>query len=226
MRLHGGMIERRALLERLYGRLAAALGPTGWWPAETPFEACVGAILTQNAPWRGVERSISALRNAGLLDVDALACADPAAISTLIRPTIYHNRKARRLGDFCRFLRERHDGDILAMRPLPPGTARDELLALPGIGRETADSILCYVLRMPVFVVDAYTSRIFGRHGLVEPGWDYDELRGWFESALPPDPVWYGEFHAQICLAGASWCRRNTPECDACPVRDVLGEAA
>ena len=217
------MHARRALLGRLYDRLGTAIGPTGWWPADTPFEVCVGAILTQSAPWSGVTKAVAALKKAGLMDVDALADADPGEIAPLIRPSIYYNQKARRLTTFCRYLRDSHGGDTTRLAALAPGAARSELLSLSGIGRETADSILCYAAGMPVFVIDAYTRRVVGRHGLTDSTADYDRLRAWFEDAVEPDPMRYGEFHALLCITGARWCRKS-PRCGDCPVRDILGE--
>lgn len=211
------------VLRRLYDALAEHFGPTGWWPAETPFEVCVGAILTQNAPWSGVARSIDALKSRGLLSPAAIVEAHPAALAESIRSSIYYNQKAKRLQAFCRFLIDMFDGDIAGMAALETDAARAMLLALPGIGRETADSILCYALGRPVFVIDAYTRRILGRHRLADPALDYDILRRMFEDAFPPDAQFYGEFHALLCLTGARYCRRK-PLCDHCPVRPLLGD--
>ena len=98
------------------------------------------------------------------------------------------------------------------------------LLSLPGIGQETADSILLYALDMPIFVVDAYTRRIFSRHGFIEPDCDYERLRAFFEEVLEPDAVFYGEFHALICLLGAKFCK-SKPRCSVCPMLEIAGEA-
>ena len=214
---------RRVLLGRLYYHLLTVIGPTGWWPADTPFEVCVGAILTQSAPWTGVTKALDALKVAGLMDADALAAADPGEIAPLIRPSIYYNQKALRLGTFCRYLRDRYGGDPTRLASLSIDSARSELLSLTGIGRETADCILCYAAGLPVFVIDEYTHRVAGRHGLTDSTVDYDMLRTWFEDAVDPDPVRYGEFHALLCITGARWCRKS-PRCGTCPVRDILGE--
>jgi len=217
--------NRRWLLLGLYDVLERAMGPTNWWPAETPFEVCIGAILTQNAPWSGVARAIANLKHEGLFDSASIACADEKMLADLIRPSIYYNQKARRLKAFCLFLEERYGGAVENLAVLGLEEVRTILLSLPGIGFETADSMLLYVLKKPIFVVDAYTKRIFLRHGLAQLSWGYEDLRHFVEDVLTPDPVKYGEFHALLCLVGAQFCKR-TPQCDACPVREVLGSPA
>jgi len=210
------------MLYGLYDVLERAMGPTNWWPADTPFEVCIGAILTQNAPWTGVVRAIACLKREGLFDSASIAGADERMLAVLIRPSIYYNQKARRLKVFCRFLAERFGGAIENMSGLAPYDARSLLLSLPGIGFETADSMVLYALKMPIFVIDAYTKRIFLRHGLAQLSWGYEDMRHYVEDVLAPDTVGYGEFHALLCLVGAQYCKR-TPRCDACPVREVLG---
>ncbi|MBT4483367.1 MAG: endonuclease III domain-containing protein [Candidatus Latescibacteria bacterium] len=207
----------------LYNRLEDTNGQTNWWPADTPFEVCIGAILTQNAPWRGVVKSINNLKENRIFDVHIIADTPEQILAKAIRPSIYYNQKAKKLKTFCRFLLERYKGKIENMAGQDMLEARKTLLALPGIGCETADSILLYALGMPVFVVDAYTRRIFTRHGLIDPNWDYENIRNFFEEALEPDVGLYGEFHALICLLGANYCKRN-PGCDNCPAKEIMGE--
>lgn len=222
---------RRDLHLRLYTHLENSCGPLHWWPSVTspgeracPFEVCVGAILTQNAPWLGVVRSIETMLKRGIFSIEGILQSDDAALSDAIRPSIYHNQKARRLRDFCCFLRDACGGRIEPVGDDAPDTARARLLAIPGIGRETADSILLYALGMPVFVVDAYTKRIFLRHGLINGDCGYETLRGFFEDALNPDPVLYNEYHALLCHVGAVFCKPR-PDCVNCPARVILGEA-
>jgi len=214
---------RRDFLMKLYAVLEEASGPAGWWPAETPFEVSVGAILTQNAPWTGVVKSIAALKDMGIFEARAIAEADTVAIAAAIRPSIYYNQKAERLKSFCRFLVGELGGDIGTMRAWDLGSARERLLGLPGIGYETADSILLYALGKPVFVVDAYTRRILSRHGLIERDCGYEPMRMFFEDALDPDAGLFNEFHALLCLLGARYCRKK-PLCRECPARGVMGE--
>jgi len=215
--------QRRLLFKKLYDCLEAAIGPTFWWPADTSFEMSIGAILTQNAPWSGAEKSIANLREGGLFDVHAISNAPEQTLADAIRPSIYYNQKAKKLKIFCRYLIDNLSGDIKNLSWLDIPEARNALLSLSGIGPETADSILLYALHMPVFVVDAYTRRIFSRHRLIDTGWDYERLRAFFEEAIEPDALFYGEFHALICLLGAETCKKN-PLCNECPVREVLGE--
>jgi len=215
--------QRREFLLTLYDTLERVLGPMHWWPADTPFEVCIGAILTQNAPWTGVAKAIGNLKEAGLFGVEAIAQADAHLLAEAIRPTIYHNQKARRLQVFCRFLLDEHGGQVEDMCSLDPHEARAQLLALPGIGFETADSMLLYALGKPVFVVDAYTARILRRHGMIPEDCGYEDLREYFEDVLDPDAGFWNEFHALLCRLGADYCRK-TPRCASCPAHDILGE--
>jgi endonuclease III related protein len=215
--------KRRDLLHDLYRSLEKSLGPAHWWPAKTPFEVCIGAILTQNAPWTGVRKAIAGLVEKGIFSVEGIIDADEQILAELVRPAIYHNQKARRLKTFCRFLLDECDGMVEEMRNLELPAARRRLLSLSGIGYETADSILLYALGKPVFVVDAYTKRILTRHSLIGEDSNYEETRAYFEDALDPDPVLFNEFHALLCLTGAKYCRKK-PLCDQCPAREILGE--
>ncbi|MDP2982830.1 MAG: endonuclease III domain-containing protein [Candidatus Latescibacter sp.] len=217
------MQKRHNLLLDLYQSLEKSLGPAHWWPAKTPFEVCIGAILTQNAPWAGVRKAIAGLQEKGIFTVEGIAEADERMLADAVRPAIYHNQKARRIKTFCRFLRDECNGVVEEMRNWELLAARGKLLSLSGIGYETADSMLLYALGMPVFVVDAYTKRILTRHSLIGEECDYEEMRAFFEDALDPDPVLFNEFHALLCLAGAKYCRKK-PLCDQCPAREILGE--
>jgi len=221
-RMYSGGSTRRILLD-LYESLVSALGPSGWWPAETPFEVCVGAVLTQNAPWGGVVKAITALKERGIFSPEGITKADEAALAEALRPTVYFNQKARRLRAFCGFLLDRYGGDVERLRDHDPADVRSQLLALPRNGRETADSMLLYALDMPVFVVDAYTHRILSRHGMIDENVGYEELRGYFEDVLEPDPRLFNEFHALLCRVGAGYCKKK-PRCAECPARLVLGE--
>ncbi len=215
--------SRREVLLRLYDTLAASFGPRYWWPADSPFEVCIGAILTQNAPWTGVVKSIRALKELGIFSPERIAGTNDRIIAEAVRPTIYFNQKARRLKTFCSWLMSEWNGSIENMRGLDLLEARGRLLSLSGIGFETADSILLYALDYPIFVVDAYTKRILLRHGMVGEEWEYETLREYFESVLEPDASVFKEYHALLCHLGAFFCKRK-PECDFCPARHILGE--
>src|SRR5688500_14039919 len=169
----GGVVE-------VYDRLRGARGPAGWWPAETPFEVCVGAILVQNTAWPNAEKALASLRAAGRLSYEGLAGLDRAALATLIRPSGCYNVKAERLGAFVEFLGRAYGGGVEAMAAVDPRLLRQQLLAVRGIGRETADSIVLYAAGRPLFVIDAYTRRVFARLGLIRGDEDYDALQGFF----------------------------------------------
>jgi len=215
--------QRRSLFLEMFEALEDAFGPMNWWPAETRFEVCIGAILTQNAPWSGVVKSITNLKEQDLFDAHAIAEAPENVLADAVNPSIYYNQKAKRLKIFCRFLMDNLSGKIENLSRSDKTEARETLLAIEGIGPETADSILLYALNMPYFVVDAYTRRIFSRHGLVDPAWDYYRLQAFFEDVLERDNIFYGEFHALLCILGAKICKRK-PDCDKCPVRNIMGE--
>jgi endonuclease III related protein len=199
----------------VYERLREVHGHRGWWPGETPFEVCLGAILTQNTAWVNVEKALAVLRARGLLSFAALRGMSPSALAPLIRSSGYFNVKARRAMAFVDFLDREYGGRVEGMAAAEPGALREKLLAVDGIGRETADSIALYAAGLPLFVVDAYTRRIFARLGLLRGTEDYDVIRARFESALPRDAALYNDYHAQIVHLGKDYCR-TIPRCDAC----------
>jgi endonuclease-3 related protein len=198
------------------------LGPQHWWPGETPFEVAVGAILTQNTAWRNVEKAIANLKARGVLDPFKLHALPPAELATLIRPAGYFNIKTKRLKSFLKFLIEEYEGDLERMKSDGTETLREKLLAVRGIGPETADSILLYALEKPVFVVDAYTKRIFLRHEVVGEEADYHEVQEYFLRHLPTDVKTFNELHALIVNVGKNWCRPKQPDCEHCPWKDYL----
>jgi len=208
--------SRRALLA-IYRRLLRHNGHAGWWPAETPFEVCLGAILTQNTAWTNVEKALDQLRLRNLLSYEALRAHSAREIAPLIRPAGYFNVKARRVRAFLDFVGRELGGRVERMRDEAPASLRMRLLAVPGIGRETADSIALYAAGHPLFVVDAYTRRIFSRLGLLAGGEPYDEIAGRFMRHLPGDAWLFNDYHAQIVLLGKDLCRTR-PRCDACPL--------
>lgn len=211
----------RKLLLDIYQKIYDHLGPRGWWPADTPFEVCVGAILTQNVAWRNVVKAIDALREEGLLEARLLYLAPEEKVAGLIRPTRYYNQKARRLKDFCSLVVNGYNGDLERLLALPAGDLRRILLGLKGIGRETADSILLYAAQKPVFVVDAYTARIFGRLGIIPPGWGYDRLQSFFTGNLPERVDLFNEYHALIDGIGNRYCSGSSPRCGECPLGEI-----
>lgn len=205
---------------RPYRALHAHYGPQHWWPGETPFEVMVGAVLTQNTAWTNVEKAIGNLKRTRALSCGAILKLAPHELAELIRPAGYFNVKAKRLQHLCAFLDEqgvaRQPRRLAGKAPLPE--LRRMLLAVHGVGEETADSILLYALGLPSFVVDAYTRRIFGRLGLIAGGEGYGEIQAAFEAALPRDTALFNEYHALIVQLGKATCRPK-PRCGDCPLR-------
>ena len=207
--------------------MLAHFGHQGWWPGDTPFEVCVGAILTQNTSWTNVERAIAQLRAAEVLDPWTLYALDEARLATLIRPAGYFNVKARRLRSFLRVLCEQYKGDLQRLFAGSTGAVRERLLAISGIGPETADSMLLYAGEHHRFVIDAYARRIFQRHGWAEPEAAYEALQAQCEISLNEKPAhqrldYWQDFHAQLVMVGKHFCRRTNPDCAQCPLRPLL----
>jgi len=202
------------LLE-IFTLLLDCYGPRDWWPGETPFEVCVGAILTQNTNWGNVEKAIANLKGADCLSIEKIAALEPAELAALIRPSGYFTVKADRLQTFARFLQQGYKGTLEQLFGIPWQLARIELLSVRGIGPETADSILLYAGGKPSFVVDAYTRRIFSRLGLVHAQISPAELREFFMEQLPADAALFNEYHALIVELGKNICR-PTPRCAGC----------
>ena len=200
----------------VHDRLLAEYGEQGWWPGDTAFEVVVGAVLTQNAAWTNVEYALANLRAADALTPEAIVDLSPERLGELIRPSGYYNVKARRLQAVCAFLLEQ--GGVEALDELDTDALREALLAVHGVGRETADDIVLYGFHRPVFVIDAYTRRIFSRLGLLDHRAGYEALRAAFENALPRDPGLYQEYHALIVQHAKQACGVR-PRCDACCLR-------
>lgn len=224
------------LLE-IYGQLMDTLGPSHWWPANTPLEVVVGAILTQNTAWTNVEKALANLVGAGILPAVAPAaenlaeCARESGetllalpddeLAELIRPAGYYRLKAARLKTALGYFSSQCAFDLKAFgrSDLADDTIREHLLRLRGVGPETADTILLYALNRPSFVVDAYTMRLLGRHAFL-PGAkpDYELTRALFMNALPKDVLLYNEFHALLVRACKEWCLKTGPRCVRCPL--------
>lgn len=203
-------------LNNIYHKLNTAYGDLNWWPAESPFEVAIGAILTQNTNWQNVEKAMGNLRTAGVLSLPKIATLDPAQLEQLIRPSGYFRQKTKRLQLFCLHLLKHH-GSIEVLLQQPLTAARDELLRLKGIGPETADSILLYAGDHPSFVVDAYTRRIFSRLGLLDGPESYSDIRALFMENLLPRASLFNQYHALIVEHAKRHCLAK-PRCHACPL--------
>ncbi len=208
-------------LIEIYARLYAHFGPQHWWPGDSDFEIIVGAILTQNTAWINVEQAIANLKRARLLTPRALKRVPLNQLAKLIRPSGYFNLKAQKLKAFVRFLFDRYHGKLAYLFQLDLDTLRDELLAVHGIGPETADSIILYAARKPIFVVDAYTRRIFARLGLSHDQASYAELQSLFMANLPHDVPLFNEYHALIVALGKNICVARVPRCPVCPLIEL-----
>ncbi|NYT05381.1 MAG: endonuclease III domain-containing protein [Methanomicrobiales archaeon] len=225
-------------LERIYAHLFSMYGPQGWWPlryaGESPaasrgaggyhpgrydlpvstggiFEICTGAILTQNTAWTNVEKALDNLAALGAITAEQILLLDDESLRAAIRPAGYYNQKSKKLKAFSRFFI-----DLDGRTP-----TRNELLAVWGIGKETADSILLYAYQVPVFIVDAYTRRIMTRCQLIGERWEYDRVRGYIEAHIPPDYRIYQEYHALLVHHAKRHYRRNAPS-HSCPLGMLL----
>jgi endonuclease-3 related protein len=211
-----------AHLREAYERMLAAFGPQHWWPGESPFEIMVGAVLVQNTAWRNVERAIANLRDAAVMNPRALYDLPPAELAELIRPAGYYQVKTKRLRNLLQFIVEQYDASLEAMFRTSLQTLREQLLAVHGIGPETADAILLYAGGMPTFVVDTYAHRVLARHGWIGYDATYDEIKDYFESELPHDAALFNEYHALLVRVGKENCKRSVPLCETCPLAELL----
>ncbi len=212
------MIEEK--LKNIYARLFDSFGPQHWWPGDTPFEVAVGAVLTQNTNWGNVEKAIANLKNANALCPVAMDRMSEPRLAKLIRPSGYYNVKTARLKALISFLIRDYQGNIQRMKKGKPQELRKKLLGINGIGQETADSILLYAVGVPYFVVDAYTKRMFSRHGILSADSEYEDFQELFHSNLARDAGLYNEYHALIVKTGKTFCRPRDPLCGDCPLSE------
>jgi endonuclease-3 related protein len=213
-------------LQTVYRRLFERYGPQHWWPADTPFEVMVGAILTQNTAWGNVEKAIANLKAAGALTPEAITAVAHDTLAAWLRPSGYFNIKAQRLRNYCEWYLAQ--GGFAPLNALDDAPLRHAVLSVNGVGPETADDILLYAFQRPVFVIDAYTRRIFSRLGLIQHDSGYETLRHHFEDGLHKEPnrvVLFNEYHALIVLHAKEHCRVK-PRCSGCPLRRGCGYTA
>ena len=209
----------------IYNSLFKHFGPQDWWPGETPFEVIIGAILTQNTSWDNVEKAIVSLKASGKFTPEWLFKLPTDKLALLIKSSGYFNIKAKRLKNFLSFLFNDYEGNIDRMLKEDGHILRHKLLNVNGIGPETADSILLYAAEYPIFVVDAYTNRIFSRHGYIPADATYHQIQELFIGNLPKDTQLYNEYHALIVRVGKELCRK-TPRCNSCPIEYDLHKNA
>jgi endonuclease-3 related protein len=207
------VLVESARLAAVYRVLYGTYGPQHWWPGDSPFEVMVGAVLTQNTAWSNVERALARLTERIPLTAEAILALGHEALAEAIRPAGYFNVKARRLRAFCHAFVA--DGGLTGLSRLDTPTLRERLLAVNGVGPETADDMLLYAFERPVFVVDAYTRRLFARLGLLAGDEGYETIRHAFERALGADTALFNEYHALIVRHAKAACRTR-PRCAGC----------
>jgi endonuclease-3 related protein len=208
------------LLIDIFDALYSTFGPQHWWPAKSDFEVIVGAILTQSVSWVNVEKAIRNLKKESLLSIDAILEADEKSLAGLIKSTRFYNQKAAKLKNFCNYIKTRYTGDIYEMFKNDVLKIRQELLSIKGLGAETADSIILYAAKKPIFVVDSYTKRVFFRMGFFDDSIDYQSMQDFFMKHLPKDTKLYNEYHALIVKLGKDYCLSRQPKCEVCPLND------
>jgi len=208
----------RKNLSSIYKKLLDAFGPQYWWPAKTKFEVIVGAILTQNTNWSNVEKALSNLKKEKVLDTRSLSEIPSHKLASLIKPAGYFNVKAKRIKSFMKFLFSEYSGKLSSMQKEDAHVLRKKLLSVNGIGPETADSIVLYAFNNPVFVVDAYTKRVFSRHELISKDDDYNCVQDVFMRNLSHDTKMFNEYHALIVKLCKEFCKTK-PICSECPLR-------
>jgi endonuclease III related protein len=215
LRINGTILKMYKAMDRHFGDL-------GWWPARSRFEVIVGAILTQNTSWKNVEKSIKELRDRKLLTIEGIKKAKKRSIEDAVRSSGYYRQKAERLKIITDFLVSEGGSRFKKFHNIDTDVFRRKLLSVKGVGPETADSILLYAFERPIFVVDAYTMRIFERHGLIKGTTKYETVQNMVHSAMGNDARAFNRFHAAIVEIGKRFCRKKAAVCEECPMRDCF----
>jgi endonuclease-3 related protein len=204
-------------IKEFYKSLYSRYGPQDWWPAESELECILGTILTQNTSWKNVEKAFENLKSRGLISVVKLDSISTEKLAWLIRPSGYFNQKAIKIKTFISYVKKTYDGDLDKMLDEDTDQLREELLSLKGIGPETADSILLYALKKPVFVIDAYTYRVLSRHSMIPTEASYQEMQELLMNSVPNDVQVFNEYHALFVKVGKEHCKRKAL-CRGCPL--------
>ena len=214
-------------LRQAYRLMRKQFGHRNWWPGDTPFEICVGAVLTQNTSWKNVEHAITNLKAAKAITARKIYALSHDELAQLIRPAGYFNLKAKRLRNFVDTLVEKYGASIKRLFNGETSIVRDRLLAINGVGPETADSMLLYAGNHNSFVIDAYTKRIFSRHKWCDESADYDDLKNLCSESLnqklgTEKLDYWRDYHAQLVGVGNRYCKTRNPLCNECPLKPLL----
>jgi len=219
-RMSLGGESREERIERIYGRLKGYYGAMHWWPGDSAFEIMVGAILTQNTNWRNVERALENVKRENCLEPAALWKCSDSDIERMIRPSGFYRVKTRRLRAFLGMLMREYDGDVQRLCDTETYILRERLLAVSGIGEETADSMLLYGAGKTIFVIDNYTRRILKRHGIIKDDWSYGDIQTLCMGTGEQTAEKYRDFHGYIVMTGKEFCRK-VPRCGGCPLEKI-----
>lgn len=214
----------------LFTSMSRHFGPCHWWPAESPFEVVVGAVLTQNTAWRNVDKALDILKERKALRPEALWEMPVEELEECLRPSGFYRLKAKRLRNLLAWFTGFAGWDEASanlkldfLQEFSTEDLRRGLIGVSGIGPETADCVLLYALHRPSFVVDAYTRRLLSRHGLLSEEAGYEEMRDIFMRVLSPDVALYNEYHALIVRTGNTYCKKSKPLCSRCPLGYLVG---
>ena len=216
-------LSTKEKLIRIYNLMFDYAGKQNWWPADTDLEICIGAILTQNINWTNAHKAICKLKENNALDLSIIQNIDPEKLANMIRSSGYYNQKVKKLKNFANYV-QNHKNGLDDLHKKDTQNLRNELLAINGIGPETADDILLYAFNRPVFVIDAYTKRIMSRHGICEINIKYEKLAEIFTNNLDNSIELFGEYHGLIVLIGKNFCKKTKPLCEKCPLESNLSE--
>lgn len=217
----------KTALLKAYDLMYRRFGYQDWWPGDTDFEICIGAILTQNTAWSNVEKAIQNIKNQNALDPFIIYKMPLPELANLIKPAGYFNIKAKRLKNFVQTLVEQHNGKVNLLLKGSKDEVRKRLLNINGVGRETADSMMLYAGEHLTFVVDAYTKRIFSRHNWSSLESDYDDVKkicedSLFEKSSENLLDFWRDYHAQLVMVGKNYCKKSKPNCELCPLNSLL----
>jgi endonuclease-3 related protein len=209
-------------IEIVYKQLFDHYGPQNWWPADSQIEVIIGAILTQAVNWSNVEKAISNLKEANLVNLKKLKEVKEKRLAELIKPSGYYNMKAKKLKSFVSYLDDNYDLNLNKFNKGKPETIRKKLIDIYGIGPETADSIMLYAFNQSKFVIDTYTKRIISRIGYTSEDVSYDKLKALFEKNLENDAKLFNEYHSLLVKHAKEHCLKSSPLCIKCPLNKII----